>query len=183
MAGLWGGDTRALNRHHDALNQKYGFDFLRVDDSGKSHKNEGRQNEDYFAFGKKVVATADGVVTDVIRGVRDNIPGSMNPCSALGNTVIIKHRKHEISVLAHFKQGSIQVNVRDNVIRGQVLGLCGNSGNSSEPHIHYHLQNTPIVQDGTGIRCIFSNIVVGKDDNIETKKKYSPIKNDIVRNK
>jgi len=180
---FWGGDTKELNQHHDVPNQKYAFDFLQVDDSGKTHKNEGKQNEDYYAFGQEVIAPAGGVVTDVIRGVRDNTPGSMNPYSALGNTVIIKHQEHEVSVLAHFQQGSIQVDVGDSVTRGQVLGLCGNSGNSSEPHIHYHLQNTPIVQDGTGIKCVFSNIVVSRDNKTRTEGTYSPIKNDIIENK
>ena len=180
---FWGGDTKELNQHHDAPNQKYAFDFLRVDDSGKTHRDEGKQNEDYFAFGQQVAAPADGIVTDVIRGVRDNTPGSMNPYSALGNAVMVKHREHEVSVLAHFKQGSIQVNVGDRVRRGQVLGLCGNSGNSSEPHIHYHLQNTSVVQDGTGIKCVFSGIVVSRDDKTRTEGTHSPIKNDIVENR
>lgn len=180
---FWGGDTKKLNQHHGVPNQKYAFDFPRIDRNGNTHKNEGKKNEDYFAFGQKVLAPADGVVTDVIRGVRDNTPGSMNPYSALGNAVIVKHREHEVSVIAHLKQNSIQVKVGDKVKSGQVLGLCGNSGNSSEPHIHYHLQNTPIVQDGTGIKCVFSSIAVSKDDKTRLEKTYSPIKNDIVENK
>jgi hypothetical protein len=180
---FWGGDTKELNQHHGVPNQNYAFDFLRVDRNGKTHKNEGKKNEDYFAFGQKVLAPADGIVTDVIRGVRDNTPGSMNPYSALGNAVIIKHREHEVSVIAHLKQNSIRVEVGDKVKRGQVLGLCGNSGNSSEPHIHYHLQNTPIIQDGTGIKCIFSGIVVKKDQKTGLEETYSPIKSDIVENK
>jgi murein DD-endopeptidase MepM/ murein hydrolase activator NlpD len=98
----------------------------------------------------------------------------------LGGVVIIKHLEHEVSVLAHFKQNSIRVKVGDKVNKGQVLGLCGNSGNSSESHIHYHLQNTPIVQDGTGIRCVFSNVVVSRDGRSKSEKQYSPIKNDMV---
>jgi len=180
---FWGGDTKTLNQHHGVPNQNYAFDFLRVNHNGKTHKNEGKKNEDYFAFGQKVLAPADGIVTDVIRGVRDNTPGSMNPYSAMGNAVIVEHQEYEVSVIAHLKQNSIQVEVGDKVKRGQVLGLCGNSGNSSESHIHYHLQNTPIVQDGTGIKCVFSSIAVCKDDDIRLKKTYSPIKNDIVENK
>lgn len=180
---LWGGDTKALNQHHDVPNQKYAFDFVRVDTNGKTYRNDGRNNEDYYAFGKPVIAPADGIVTDVIRGVRDNKPGSMNPYSALGNAVIIEHRKHEASVLAHFRNGSIKVNAGDTVTKGQVLGLCGNSGNSSEPHIHYHIQNTPVIQNGTGIKCTFSDIVVSRDDKTNLQKAYSPIKNDIVQNR
>lgn len=177
---FWGGDTKELNQHHDVPNQRYAFDFLVVDDNGKSHKNEGRRNEDYLAFGRKVLAPADGVATDVIRGVRDNTPGSMNPYSALGNAVIIEHREHEVSILAHFKQDSIRVKKGDKVQRGQVLGLCGNSGNSSEPHVHYHLQNTAIIQDGTGIKCFFDNLRVSTAGETVSKKHYSPVKNEIV---
>jgi hypothetical protein len=177
---FWGGDTKELNAHHDAPNQQYAFDFVVVGTDGKSFKGEGKQNEDYYAFGQKVLAPADGEVTDVIQGVRDNQPGSMNPYSAVGNAVVIKHKDNEISVLAHFKQGSIKVKPGDKVKKGQLLGLCGNSGNSSEPHIHYHLQNTPVIQDGTGIKIFFDNVSVNKDGKKTAQKHYSPVKGEIV---
>lgn len=176
----WGGDTKELNQHHETPNQKHAFDFLVTDEQGKTYKGDATRNEDYYAFGLKVLAPADGVVTDVIRGVRDNRPGSMNPYSALGNAVFIRHAENEVSVLAHFKQGSIRVEAGDKVKAGQVLGLCGNSGNSSEAHLHYHLQNTPIIQDGTGIKCFFDNILVRRDGQSRSAKRYSPVKGDIV---
>jgi len=178
---FWGGDTSELNQHHDTPNQRFAFDFLIVDESGKSYRGDRRKNEDYFAFGRRIVAPADGVVTEVIRGVRDNVPGSMNPYSGLGNAVMIEHREHEVSVLAHLKQGSIKVKAGDRVKRGQLLGLCGNSGNSSEPHLHYHLQNTPVIQDGTGIKCYFEGVILTRDKRDEKKKKNSLVKGDIVR--
>jgi len=178
---FWGGDTKELNQHHDVPNQKYAFDFLIADSNGKTYKGEGNKNQDYFAFGREVMSPADGIVTDVITGVRDNVPGSMNPYSALGNAVLIKHREHEISVLAHFKQGSIKVKVGDRIKGGQVIGLCGNSGNSSEPHLHYHLQNTPIIQDGTGIKCFFENVIVTRNRKEQSLDRYSPVKENIIR--
>jgi hypothetical protein len=174
----WGGDTKELNRHHDVRNQRFAFDFLAVGEEGRTRKGRGNVNDDYFAFGREILAPADGTVTDVITGVRDNIPGSMNPYSALGNAVFIRHRRREISILAHFKFDSIKVKVGDNVKAGQVLGLCGNSGNSSEPHLHYHLQNTPIIQDGTGIKCFFENVLVEGEEEKQTQ--YSPKKGDII---
>ncbi len=104
----------------------------------------------------------------------------MNPYSALGNCVVIQHREGEVSVLAHFKQGSIVVRVNDNVNRGQLLGKCGNSGNSSEPHRHYHLQNSPVLQDGLGIKCVFQKGVVTRDGKTETLTNWSPVKDQIV---
>ena len=170
-----------MNQHHDVQNQRFAFDFVAVDTAGKTYKDDGKENEDYYAFGQVVLAPADGVVTDVITGVRDNVPGSMNPYSALGNAVVIEHREYEVAVLAHFKNESIQVKTGEKVKMGQILGLCGNSGNSSEPHIHYHLQNTPIIQDGTGIRCLFDKVSVIKKGKCEVKSNYSPVKGEIIK--
>jgi hypothetical protein len=177
---FWGGNTREQNYHHDVPNQRYAFDLIGVGEDDKTRSGDGSKNEDFYAFGREILAPADGIVTDVIDGVRDNLPGSMNPYSALGNAVLIQHRENEISVLAHFKMGSIRVKPGDSVKRGQLLGLCGNSGNSSEPHLHYHLQNTPVIQDGTGIKCFFDSVKVARDGKMEDKSNYSPVKGDIV---
>ncbi|MBN1803630.1 MAG: peptidoglycan DD-metalloendopeptidase family protein [Sedimentisphaerales bacterium] len=177
---VWGGDTKELNQHHDVHNQRFAFDFLGVDDKGKTRRGNSQTNEDYFAFGRKILSPAEGIVTDVIRGVRDNMPGSMNPYSALGNAVFIQHSEYEVSVLAHLKYGSITVKIGDKVGQGQMIGLCGNSGNSSEPHLHYHLQNTPVIQDGTGIKCYFQKISVLENNKKKSKTDYSPKKNEII---
>jgi murein DD-endopeptidase MepM/ murein hydrolase activator NlpD len=177
---VWGGDTKELNQHHDVPNQKFAFDFLGVDEQGKTRKGEGHTNEDHFAFGREILAPADGAVTDVISGVRDNVPGSMNPYSALGNAVFIQHRENEVSVLAHLKLGSIKVKVGDKVKAGQLIGLCGNSGNSSEPHLHYHLQNTPVIQDATGIKCHFQKVILLQNGKSQAKAEYSPVKGEII---
>jgi hypothetical protein len=178
---FWGGDTKQLNQHHDVPNQRFAFDLLGVDADGKTHKGDGKANEDYACFGRPILAPADGTVTDVIDGVRDNVPGSMNPYSAVGNAVVIQHREHECSVLAHLRLGTVKVKVGDQVKRGQELGLCGNSGNSSEPHLHHHLQNTPVLQDGTGIKVRFAKVaVIGKDGRKDARTDYSPVKGDVV---
>jgi len=161
--------------------ERFAFDFVVVDKEGRTHIGEGKENKDYYAFGQPVLAPADGVVTDVITGVRDNTPGSMNPSFAGGNTIVLMHAEHEVSVLGHFQQGSIRVKCGDKVKRGQALGLCGNSGNSSEPHIHFHVQNTPIIQDGTGLRCAFEETTVTRNGKTESRATYSPVKGDIVR--
>jgi hypothetical protein len=177
---FWGGDTREVNYHHDTPNQKFALDLLGVDDLGRTRRGRSNDNDDYFAFGREVVAPADGVVVEAIDGVRDNPPGSMNSYSALGNAVVIRHREDEFSVLAHFQQGSLRVKAGDTVKRGQVLGLCGNSGNSSEPHIHFHLQHSPWLQDGLGIKCRFDRVSLVRDGQKELKHDYAPVKGDII---
>ena len=179
---FWGGDTIELNQHFNTPNQKYALDLLIVGPNSKTHKTDGKKNTDFYAFGKEVLACADGIVTDVITGVRDNRPGSMNPYSALGNAVFIQHQENEISVIAHLKFDSTKVKVGDKVKTGQVIGLCGNSGNSSEPHIHFHLQNTPVIQDGSGIKCRFEKVLVEEKSTQELLKEHSPIKGQVISN-
>src|SRR6185436_7991117 len=126
--------------------------------------------EDYFCFGREICAPADGVVVEAIDGVRDNTPGSMNPYCLVGNCVVIQHRTNEFSVLAHFQRGTVTVKAGEQVKRGQLLGKCGNSGNSSEPHLHYHLQHSAIFQEALGIKCVFDKVVLGDGT---TKSNYS----------
>lgn len=178
---VWGGDTEELNRHQKAPNQKHAFDFVIVDEKGESHKGRAKANRDFYAFGKKILAPAGGVVIEAVDGIRDNKPGGINNYLIAGNLVIIKHRKNEISFLAHLKQGSVKVKAGDKIKIGQVIGLCGNSGKSSEPHLHYHLQDNEIIQNGRGIKCYFQNIAISKKDKKERKFEYSPIKGDIVK--
>ncbi len=177
---FWGGDTKALNPHQDVPNQRYAFDLEGVDEQGRTRRGASDKNEDYFAYGREVLAPGDGKVIEVIDGVHENEPGSMNPYSMVGNCVMIEHRENEVSVLCHLQPGSIQVKVGDRVKRGQPLGKCGNSGNSSEPHIHYHLQHSPILQDGLGIKPVFQKVVVNRDGKTEIKTNYSPLKGDII---
>ena len=98
----------------------------------------------------------------------------------VGDCVMIEHRENEVSVLCHLQPGSIQVKVGERAKPGQPLGECGNSGTSSEPHIHYHLQHSPILQDGLGIKPVFQKVVVNRDGKTEIKTNYSPVKGDMI---
>ena len=177
---FWGGDTQALNYHVIDEPQRRAFDFLVADSSGKTHRGDGSKNEDYFAWGREIVAPADGVVAEAIDGVRDNEPGKMNPYSTIGNAIVLVHPKDEVSLLAHFQRGTVRFKAGDRVRRGDVLGLCGNSGNSSEPHLHYHLMNTAILADATGIKVFFERVTVTRDGTTQIREDYSPVKGDRV---
>ncbi len=180
-AVMWGGDTKEMNPHHDIKNQRFALDFNVLKGFGKSHDSSGKYNEDYFAFGKEILSPADGRVTEVIDGVHDNDPFQPNQYSALGNCVIIRHSANEFSVLSHLKKGSTKVKAGDSVERGQVIGLCGNSGNSSEPQLEYYLTNTGNMENATGIKTYFDNIEIRHTDDIQRKKFYSPLRDEKVR--
>lgn len=176
---FWGGDTQELNYHVIDDAQKNAFDILITDEKGKSYQTDGLTNKDYYAFGKELIAPSDGEVVLVVDGVKDNQPGEMNPVYVPGNTVIIKTVNNEYLFFAHFKQHSIQVKQGQLVKQGDLLGLCGNSGNSTEPHLHFHIQNVENITIATGVKCYFDEILV----NGELKTNYSPIKDEKIMNK
>jgi len=175
---IWGGDTKEQNYHVESEAQKNAFDVVIKDSKGTSFITDGLKNEDYYAFGKELMAPCDGEIVLVVDGVKDNTPGDLNPIYVPGNTVIIKTGNNEFLFFAHFKQNSIKVKQGQQVKQGQLLGLCGNSGNSSEPHLHFHIQNVEDMNVATGVKCYFDKIIV----NGQTKTDYSPIKGDKIKN-
>ena len=175
---LWGGETKELNYHVVSEAQKNAFDILITNEKGISYKTDGKTNEDYYAFGKDLIAPCAGEVVLVVDGVKDNIPGILNPMYVPGNSVIIKTQNNEYLVFAHFKQHSIVVKQGQMIKQGQLLGLCGNSGNSSEPHLHFHIQNVEDMNSATGVKCYFDKIQV----NGQLKTDYSPIQKEKISN-
>jgi murein DD-endopeptidase MepM/ murein hydrolase activator NlpD len=175
---FWGGDTKELNYHVKSEAQKNAFDMMITDEKGKTFKTDGRTNEDFYAFGKNLIAPCDAEVALVVDGVKDNKPGEMNPIYIPGNTVILKTVNNEYLFFAHFKQHSIVVKQGQKIKQGDVLGQCGNSGNSSEAHLHFHIQNIEDMNQATGAKCFFDKIQV----NGEFKVDYSPIKGDKIAN-
>ena len=174
----WGGDTKELNYHIESEAQKNAFDIVITDNNDKSFKTDGISNEDYYAFGKELIAPCDGEVVLVVDGIKDNIPGISNPIYIPGNTVIIRTENNEYLFFAHFKQHSIAVKEGQKIKQRQLIGLCGNSGNSSEPHLHFHIQNVEDMNLARGVKCYFEKIQV----NGQTKTDYSPIKKEKISN-
>jgi murein DD-endopeptidase MepM/ murein hydrolase activator NlpD len=154
---LWGGRTIALNQHAASPDQRFAYDFV-VARNGATHQGAGTANSDYYAFGMPVLATGAGTVVDVIDSLADNAPGTPSTgVEALGNHVVIDHGNGEFSFVAHLQHGSITVKAGDHVAQGAVLGKCGNSGNSVEPHLHYHMQSTPSFLVGAGMPAQFEH--------------------------
>ena len=174
---FWGGDTKELNYHVVAKFQKNAFDIVINGTDRKSFRTDGRTNGDYYAFGQELTAPCDAEVIVAIDGIKDNIPGKVNPLYAPGNSILLKIKNDEYILLAHLKQNSIKVTQGETVKQGQLLALCGNSGNSSEPHLHFHLQNMEDFNQAVGIKCYFNKLEVNRI----VKTDYSPIKGDRIK--
>lgn len=120
-----------------ALNQFYAIDVMAIDKKGES-KDVAGSLENYYIYGTDVVACADGEVIGIEKAKSDeqSISTAMLP---FGNYVVIKHNDSTYSLYAHLKPGSIIVKEGQKVKAGQKIGAVGNSGNSTEPHLHFQL--------------------------------------------
>lgn len=174
----WGGETVEINYHMADVNQQYAYDILMVA-NGSSFDGDPTKNESYFVYGKNIISPCDAKVVKVIDGIKDNIPGMLNKEELTGNTIVLETSKKEYLLFAHLKQNSIIVKNGDYVSKGEVIAQCGNSGNTTEPHLHLQLQNVVDLFLATGAKLFFEEIIV----NGEIKKDYMPVKEDFVKNK
>jgi len=151
---VWGGRTINDNYHASLTDQRFAIDVVQIE-NGSTFMGDGTRNEHYYCYGDTLYAPAFGRITEMKNTVAENIPGETNTNELFGNYVIIEHGNDEYSVLAHMITNSIVVNPGNTVSKGDVIGLCGNSGNSTEPHLHYHLQNSPSISSGVGLPAQF----------------------------
>jgi hypothetical protein len=139
-----------VNYHAITPDQRWAYDLL-----VEPYLSGSSELADYGCYGVPVLAPASGHVTRAHDGEPDQVPGqvSNNFTAPLGNHVIIELPTGTYLVLAHLREGSVVVETGDTVEEGQPLGECGNSGNTSEPHIHIHHQR----QDPTEFPINFAN--------------------------
>jgi murein DD-endopeptidase MepM/ murein hydrolase activator NlpD len=187
---FWGGDNLLQNHHHGSTSQNYAFDFIKTDEQGKFFKTDGADSQDYFAFGQDILTPAVGKIIEVVDGLRDNRPKDLNSFNYLGNYIMIKHTNDVYSVLGHLKHGSTLVKVGDIVSLGQKLAACGNSGYTTDPHLHFHVQNSDVFAQmdadyqqhdvARGQKVVFDRLILKKPKDDTLKKNYSPVKGDVV---
>ena len=134
-----------------------------------------RPSEDFPAFGQPVLAMVDGEVVAAVDGMRDHrsrsslaailymtIEGMLRelggPRFIVGNHVTVRTPDGRYALVAHLRRGSARVQVGDAVLAGQQIGECGNSGNSSEPHVHAQLMDRRSLLLARGLPMAFSAI-------------------------
>jgi hypothetical protein len=157
----WGGPTERQNYLAPTPDQRHAYDLVQWRRGGTA-RGKGTRNRDYFAFDRRVVAPADGVVVEAQDGVRDNRPlvEGENPAAPAGNHVLLALGADRYVLLAHLRQGRVRVRPGQRVRTGELLGRVGNSGNSSEPHLHVHVQDGPTLLAGIGLPIVFGPLIV-----------------------
>jgi urea transporter len=149
---FWGEWT--VTQGHDGNHTHKGdwgkaFDFMLFDNELKTYNSNGLLCENYYCYNKPILAPADGIVEAIYDHIDDNEIGKVNTNNNWGNTIIITHLTGLYTQMSHLKKHSFKVNIGDFVRRGDILAVCGNSGRSPEPHLHFQVQTSPILGSKT----------------------------------
>ncbi|NPA35004.1 MAG: M23 family metallopeptidase [Chlorobi bacterium] len=137
---IQGGSTVALNYHGFVEEQRFALDIVKMKWGWRASGIFPPENDRYYVWEDSVFSVCNGTVIKVVDSLPDQNPSltrfdSINPA---GNHVIVTCDKGFNLLYAHFRQGSIAVKENDTISKGAFLGLVGNSGNSTEPHLHIH---------------------------------------------
>jgi murein DD-endopeptidase MepM/ murein hydrolase activator NlpD len=132
-----------------SITEEFAVDWVKLGQNGATFSGDPLNNASYFAYDQKVVAAAGGRIIKVRSDVADNTPTQYpNPDdleveTLPGNHIVEDFGDGRYALYAHMIPGSITVQEGDVVAPGQVLGRLGNSGNSGQPHLHFHVMDGP----------------------------------------
>jgi murein DD-endopeptidase MepM/ murein hydrolase activator NlpD len=178
--------------------QRFAIDWARIGANGRLFDGDPADNASYHGYGAEVVAVADAVVASVMDGIPENPAGSAPLRSAAagdtlravpltletvgGNYVVLDLGQGRYAFYGHLIPGSLRVKAGDRVRRGQVIGLLGNSGNSTGPHLHFHVsdRNNPLAAEGVPYVIDGWDLMRGPGE-WERRTNELPIQNERVR--
>jgi hypothetical protein len=169
------------------LAQRFAIDWVQLGANGRSFDGEQRDNKSYRAYGAEILAVADATVSAVRDGIPENVPGPTSRAVPItretiaGNHVILDLGGGRYAFYAHLQPGSLRVKVGDTVKRGQVLGLVGNSGNSTEPHLHFHVADRSSPLGAQGLPYLLDAFEIRPQDVWEPRQRELPLQNARVR--
>jgi murein DD-endopeptidase MepM/ murein hydrolase activator NlpD len=163
---VYGGLEKEYSHSWGVVTQRYAYDFLKMNEFGQTYRGEMPEDVNaYECYGETVLAPADGTVVEIGTNCEEGkimLPGNMEVTAKdiRGNYVLIKHAESEYGFIGHLQPQSICVKVGEKVQVGQIIAKCGNTGNSSEPHVHFHVQDSPDFFTSAGIPIVFRDICV-----------------------
>ena len=168
--------------------QRFAIDWVQVGSNSQTYTGDRKDNKNYHAYGAEALAVADAVVVTTKDGIPQNVPGDSSRAVPMtietigGNHIILDLGQGRYAFYAHLQPGSLRVKEGDHVKRGQVLALVGNSGNSTEPHLHFHVSdgNSPLASEGVPY-VLESFEVRGKDKQYEKRERQLPLSGDMVK--
>ncbi|MHB8381009.1 MAG: M23 family metallopeptidase [Candidatus Binataceae bacterium] len=145
------------------LPERYAVDWVKLGPDGNSFHGDPKDNNNYYAERSQIHAVADGRVVSTLDGIAENVPNSptmavtITLANIAGNSVIEDLGGRRYALYAHMIPGTVRVKPGDQLKDGQVLGLLGNSGNSTEPHLHFQISNSPMPLGGEGLPFLLNS--------------------------
>ncbi|MCL2519673.1 MAG: M23 family metallopeptidase [Spirochaetaceae bacterium] len=173
-----GGIDKENSHSWDIQAQRYAYDFFITDKHCNSYKENKYKLENYYCYNQPILAPADGVVVEIGNRCRESNIMRFSLLDAYkkdirGNYIVIKH-EDEYSLIAHIIKDSFNVKVGEAVKRGQLIAKCGNSGNSSEPHIHFQVAAGSSFFASNSLKINFKNINLKLAQDYANKYKRKP---------
>ena len=147
----------------DVVAQRFAIDFARLGWNRKTWRGDRFDNFSYYAYGADILAVSGGIVSSTRDGIPDNVPGDDSRAvditldTVAGNYVIVDSGEGKYFFYGHLQPGSLRVEPGAEVRRGDVLGLLGNSGNSTEPHLHFHIGDADSPLGAEGLPYVFDS--------------------------
>ncbi len=195
--GLWLAVNGLANANHHrrslaawqgrlAVAQRYAIDFVKINTNGKLHGGDGKTNADHFCYGAEALAVADARVVSVHDGILEGAPHpderavEMTIDTVAGNTVALDLGDGRYAFYGHLQPGSIRVETGERVKGGQVLGLIGNSGNSSAPHLHFQVNSDPQMFRSEGQPYLFGSFAIVDRDGVHKHRDKMPMANEVL---
>ena len=166
--------------------QRYAIDWVKyhvVNGEGITWSGPEDKNSSYLCYDAPIFSVAGGRVVDALDGIPENVPHSgkvainVNFANAAGNHLVVDIGYGLYALYAHMRPGTLKVKAGDLVTAGELLGHVGNTGNSTEPHLHMHIDNQPSFLAGQGVPYEFDHfeasnttrVIAGQRDRMEIK--------------
>ncbi|MFZ0565637.1 MAG: M23 family metallopeptidase [Chlamydiales bacterium] len=169
---LNGGNSSFINHHKKVNAQRYALDILKLNRFGfRCKKLNARALDDYNVYGDMVYSPCDGKVVEIVDGYPDLEPNIMDLENPAGNYLAIEMPSSQTTLLlAHIQKGSFFVKKGDSVSQGQLLCRVGNSGNTTEPHLHIHMIKTggDLLFEGEAVPMKFNNRFLVRNDRVSS---------------
>lgn len=153
-----GGNSPAINYHNTNPTQRYALDIVKLNVLGnRANGLYPRSLTHYAIFGETLYSPCTGTIGAIVNDLPNFIPPTRNRQKPAGNHILLKCKGADV-LMAHLHRGSIKIQKGESIKVGQVIANIGNSGNTTEPHLHIHArkENTGnSILEGEGLPMVF----------------------------